>query len=280
MIKFDRVSFRYDGAQPQGSALKDISLEIFDGDFVGIIGASGAGKTTLTYAINGVIPHHYSGEFYGSVTVNGVDTVDSKESLFLMVGSVFQDVDAQMVASMVEDELLFGLENYGIPHDEIETRICEALAAVGIEELRDRSIGSLSGGQKQKVAIAAILALRPSIIVLDEPTGELDPQSSRLIFSTLQSLNRDFGITVVLVEQKIMLQCEFAHKLILMEKGEVLAYDTVERVLGNPGLLENCGINCPRIVTLARDLENNGLYSGAYPKNVDMAKKMLAEVLA
>lgn len=280
MIKFDRVSFRYDGAQPQGSALKDISLEIFDGDFVGIIGASGAGKTTLTYAINGVIPHHYSGEFYGSVTVNGVDTVDSKESLFLMVGSVFQDVDAQMVASMVEDELLFGLENYGIPHDEIETRICEALAAVGIEELRDRSIGSLSGGQKQKVAIAAILALRPSIIVLDEPTGELDPQSSRLIFSTLQSLNRDFGITVVLVEQKIMLQCEFAHKLILMEKGEVLAYDTVERVLGNPGLLENCGINCPRIVTLARDLEKNGLYSGAYPKNVDMAKKMLAEVLA
>ena len=177
MIALKDFSFRY--ASGKANALQNLNLTIDDGDFVGIIGNSGAGKTTFTYAINGIVPHHYRGDFYGAVTVNGLDTVDSKpEQLAVHVGSVFQDVDAQMVASIVEDEILFGLENFGIPHDQIEGRLSEALAQIGISDLRERELDSLSGGQKQKVAVAAILALRPAIIVLDEPTGELDPQSS------------------------------------------------------------------------------------------------------
>ena len=118
MIEFKDFSFRY--AIGRKNALQSLNLTIGDGDFVGIIGNSGAGKSTLTYAVNGIVPHHYSGDFYGSVTVNGLDTVDTApEKIAAHVGSVFQDVDAQMVASMVEDELLFGLENFGVPRDEI-----------------------------------------------------------------------------------------------------------------------------------------------------------------
>lgn len=127
--------------------------------FVGIIGNSGAGKSTLTYAINGVIPHYYTGDFYGEVTVNGYDTVETKpETISTVVGSVFQDIDAQMVASVVEDEILFGLENFGVPKAEIPNRLDEALEKVGIADLRQRAINSLSGGQRQKIDSAAIAA--------------------------------------------------------------------------------------------------------------------------
>ena len=123
----------------------------------------------------------------------------------LLVGEVFQDIDSQMVSSIVEDEILFGMENFGLPHDEIGRRLEDTLSLLGIEDLRRRQISSLSGGQKQKVAIAAILALQPDVILLDEPTGELDPESSVMIFELLKALNRDYGKTVVVVEQKIML---------------------------------------------------------------------------
>jgi energy-coupling factor transport system ATP-binding protein len=181
MISIKNLSFRYKGGER--NALSGINLDIPEGDFLGLIGSSGAGKSTLTYAINGVAPHHYPGDFYGQVLVNGLDTVDAgAETIARQVGSVFQDIDGQMVASVVEDEILFGLENFGVPRNEIEGRLEEALAAAGIPELRLRDISSLSGGQKQKVVIAAITALKPKIIVLDEPTGELDPFSSRKIF--------------------------------------------------------------------------------------------------
>ena len=199
MIELKDFSFRY--ASGKRNALQNLNLTIEDGDFVGIIGNSGAGKSTLTYAINGIVPHHYRGDFYGSVMVNGLDTVDhSPEEIATHVGSVFQDVDAQMVTSMVEDELLFGLENFSVPREEIESRVTEALEQTGIPELRYRDLDTLSGGQKQKVAVAAILALRPRIIVLDEPTGELDPQSSEQIYSLLAQLNRQSGTTIIAVE--------------------------------------------------------------------------------
>ena len=132
MIEMKDFSFRY--ASGKRNALNNLNLTIEDGDFVGIIGNSGAGKTTLTYAINGIVPHHYKGDFYGAVTVNGLDTVDSSpEQIAAHVGSVFQDVDAQMVASMVEDELLFGLENFSVPREEIEGRVAEALEQTAVK---------------------------------------------------------------------------------------------------------------------------------------------------
>ena len=154
--------------------------------------------------MNGIIPHCYPGDFFGSVVVEGNDTCETAlTDISLVVGSVCQDIDSQFVASVVDDEMLYGLENFGVPHDEIEARMVEALEDMGIGDLRDRTIDSLSGGQKQKVAIASILALRPKVLVLDEPTAELDPASSVGVFDLLTRYAREHGTTVVVVEQKI-----------------------------------------------------------------------------
>ena len=170
MIEISQLSFRYrEGADP---ILEGIDLSIPDGAFAGVTGAAGSGKSTLTYAINGIIPHCYPGDFYGSVRVDGVDTCEaSLTDISRLVGSVCQDIDSQMVSSVVEDEVLYGLENFGVPKTEIPARVDEALAAMGIADLRDRSIAELSGGQKQKVAVASVLALKPRVLVLDEPTA-------------------------------------------------------------------------------------------------------------
>ncbi|MDR2607846.1 MAG: ATP-binding cassette domain-containing protein, partial [Treponema sp.] len=196
------------------------------------------------------------------------------------VGSVFQDIDGQMVASVAEDEILFGLENFGVPHKDIPDRLAEALSAAGIENLRDRSLSSLSGGQKQKVAIAAITALRPSIIVLDEPTGELDPASSRRVFESLRKLNREQGITIIIVEQKIMLLCEFAKRLAVMDRGNLVLEGSVAEVLQEGERLEEAGVNIPRVSTLARHLRTRGIYSGPVVSNLDEGEKMIRGILA
>jgi len=278
VIAINNLSFKYKGREH--FALKNINLHIGKGDFVGIIGSSGAGKSTLTYALNGIVPHHYPGDFYGSVTVNGQDSVEARpEQLSGCIGSVFQDIDGQMVASVVEDELLFGLENFGVPRAEIEKRLNEALDTIGIANLRYRSISSLSGGQKQKVALAAIIALRPEVLLLDEPTGELDPQSSLQIFQMLKTLNQDYGMTVIVVEQKIMLLCEFVNRLVVMHAGEILHQGPVRRVLQNSSKLEQIGVNVPRVVTLANELKKKGLYRGELPLNLAEAENMVKEVL-
>ena len=207
MIEISQLTFRYrEGADP---ILKGIDLVIPDGTFVGVTGAAGSGKSTLTYAVNGIIPHCYPGDFYGSVHVDGLDTCEaSLTDISRLVGSVCQDIDSQMVSSVVEDEVLYGLENFGVPKDEIEGRVTEALAAMGIEDLRHRGIAELSGGQKQKVAVASVIALKPRVLVLDEPTAELDPASSVAVFDLLKRYSEENGTTVLVVEQKIALLSE------------------------------------------------------------------------
>lgn len=265
MIEIKELTFKYSGSKK--NALENVSLTIEKGDFVGLIGESGVGKTTLCSCINGLIPHHYTGDFYGSVKIQGTDTFDIEPGkLALKVGSVFQDVDSQLVSFFVEDEILFGLENFGIPKDQIEQRITAALEALEIQELRHREISTLSGGQKQKVAIAAILALEPDILVLDEPTGELDPASSVQIFKLLQKLNKEKGITIVVAEQKIMLLCEYVKKLIVLEKGTLIHYGEIRSTLTHQKEMEEAGINCPRVLTLTSRMAEEGLVPDSYTK--------------
>ncbi|MDR3167151.1 MAG: ATP-binding cassette domain-containing protein [Treponema sp.] len=279
MISIKDLSFRYKGSEKE--ALRGINLDIPGGDFLGIIGSSGAGKSTLTYGINGIVPHHFPGDFYGEIRVNGLDTLDAgTETLARQVGSVFQDIDAQIVSSVTEDEILFGLENFGVPREEIEGRVDESLAAAGILELKKRTISSLSGGQKQKVVIAAITALKPGIILLDEPTGELDPRSSRTIFEYLKKLNEEQGITIVVVEQKIMLLCEFAKRLAVMDRGSLILTGPVKEVLGNADILEAAGVNIPRVTTLGRRFAERDWYAGEGPCNLSQAAEMMRIVLA
>ncbi len=263
MIEIQELTFRYTGSKK--NALENISLSIEKGGFVGIIGESGAGKTSLCNCINGLIPHHYEGDFYGSVKVDGTDTFDiDAGKLALKVGSVFQDIESQITGYFVEDEILFGLENFGIPADQIEQRITDSLETLGIAELRHKEISFLSGGQKQKLVIAAILALEPDVLVLDEPTGELDPASSVQIFTLLKKLNEEKGITIVVAEQKIMLLCEFVKKLIVLEKGTCVHYGEIRSTLTHKKEMEEAGINCPRVLTLTAKMVEENLV----PKNM------------
>ena len=278
MIQIQDFSFTYKNGETP--ALQEIRLEVPDGGFLGIIGPAGAGKTTLARAVAGIIPHHYTGDFYGSVTVNGLDTVDSSiADLSRLVGTVFQDVESQIISPLVEDELLYGLENFGIPREEIPGRIGEALAKVGIAELRERSISSLSGGQRQKVAIASIIALKPQILVLDEPTGELDPRSSRQIFSLLKELNEEQGVTIILIEQKIMLLCEFARQLAVLSEGRIIRHGDTREVLSHADELQALGVNCPRVTTLGKILSEKTGTEQPVCVNLDEAENMVRRLI-
>lgn len=279
MIEFDNFSFQYrEGTEP---VLRNISLSIPDGAFVGITGAAGSGKSTLTYAINGIIPHCYPGDFYGAVSVEGCDTVDtSLTDLSRLVGSVCQDIDSQMVSTVVEDEILYGLENFAVPRDEIPARVDEALEAMDIAELRERTIDSLSGGQKQKVALASVIALHPRVLVLDEPTAELDPASSVAVFELLTRYSREHGTTVIVVEQKIALLSDYADLLVIVDEGQIRFADTPDAVLAHADELLALGVNCPRSTTLMNELGKRGLYAGPTVRNVAQATRALMEVLA
>ncbi|WP_455138069.1 ABC transporter ATP-binding protein [Thermophilibacter sp.] len=258
IIELDDVSFSYGGETSR--ALDHVTLEVRAGEFVGVVGPSGAGKSTLAAVMSGAIPHHFRGSFFGAARVDGRDTCEvSLTDIARVVGSVAQDIDAQMVAPVVEDELLFGLENFGVPHDQIERRLADALATVGIEALRDREIATLSGGQKQKVAIAAILALAPRALVLDEPTAALDPASSKLVFDTLRKLNRENGITVVVIEQKVALLAEFCGRVVVMAEGRVALDGTPREVFSHAAELRHMGVDSPRVARVSNSLAEHGL---------------------
>lgn len=264
IIRIDHVSFSYGEASAR--ALNDVTLSVSPGDFLGIIGPSGAGKTTLASAMSGAIPHHYTGPFFGSVLVDGKDTCAvTLTDISQIVGSVLQDIDTQMVASVVEDEMLFGLENFGVPHSQIEERVIDALETVGIADLRERDIATLSGGQKQKVAIAAILALRPRVLVLDEPTAALDPASSRMVFETLRSINRELGVTVVIIEQKVALLSEYASRIAVMQGGRIALEGTPSEVFSHSAELRSIGVDSPRVTRISNSLAARGLIEAGEP---------------
>ena len=280
VIELRDVSFAYaDGA---ARALDHVSLSIGAGDFVGIIGPSGAGKSTLAAVMSGAIPHHFSGSLYGETLVDGHDTCEvSLTDISRVVGSVLQDIDTQMVASVVEDEMLFGLENFGVPHDQIERRMADALDTVGIADLRDREIATLSGGQKQKVAIAAILALAPRVLVLDEPTAALDPASSRLVFDTLRKVNEVAGVTVVVIEQKVALLCEYCGRVLVMSEGRLALAGEPHEVFRHADELRAMGVDSPRVARMANSLARDGLIPAGEPcLHVDEAKRLVADLVA
>ena len=278
ILDMEQVTFTYGGAARP--ALRDVTLSIEPGAFVGVIGPSGSGKSTLASAMSGAIPHHYRGTLYGATRVAGRDTCDiTLTDIARVVGSVLQDIDTQMVAAEVEDELLFGLENFGVPHDEIEGRIAETLETVGISDLRDREIATLSGGQKQKVAIAAILALRPRVLVLDAPTAALDPASSELVFETLAQANRTLGVTVVVIEQKVALLSRYCQRVLVMDDGAIALDGTPAEVFAHSAELQRIGVDCPRVTRIFNSLARESLVADREPcLNVDEAVQLIGEI--
>lgn len=282
IIEMECVSFSYGTAADGAYALKDIDLSVEEGTFVGLIGPSGAGKSTLASAITGAIPHHYRGRLFGSTLVAGLDTCEaSLTDIAKVAGSVLQDIDAQMVASVVEDELLFGLENFGIDHREIEGRIASALAAVGIADLRHREIATLSGGQKQKVAIAAILAMTPRVIVMDEPTSALDPASARDVFEVLRRAKELTGMTVILIEQTVALLAEYCDRVVVIDQGRIALDGTPTDVFSHGETLRAIGVDTPRTVRISNSLAEAGLAPNDSPAlTLDGAESLVAGILA
>lgn len=282
IIEMECVSFSYGTAADGAYALKDIDLSVEEGTFVGLIGPSGAGKSTLASAITGAIPHHYRGRLFGSTLVAGLDTCEaSLTDIAKVAGSVLQDIDAQMVASVVEDELLFGLENFGIDHREIEGRIASALDAVGIADLRHREIATLSGGQKQKVAIAAILAMTPRVIVMDEPTSALDPASARDVFEVLRRAKELTGMTVILIEQTVALLAEYCDRVVVIDQGRIALDGTPTDVFSHGETLRAIGVDTPRTVRISNSLAEAGLAPNDSPAlTLDGAESLVAGILA
>ena len=279
IIDMRDVSFAY--GEQADLTLANINLAIDEGSFVGIIGPSGAGKSTLASILSGAIPHHYSGSLYGETRVAGLDTCEvTLTDIARVVGSVLQDIDAQMVASVVEDEMLFGLENFGVPHDQIEERVTAALDAVGITDLRDREIATLSGGQKQKVAIAAILALAPRVLVLDEPTAALDPASSRAVFEILREAQRLTGVTVIIIEQMVALLAEYCERIIVLDRGQIALDGAPHEVFAHASELRAIGVDSPRTARVSNSLSDLGLVKATLPAlSIDEAEELVCSAL-
>ncbi len=278
MIKIENFTFYYSDAEKP--ALKDINLKIQDGEFVLVTGPSGGGKSSICRCLNGLIPHFYGGKVAGRVEVQGLDTMKhSTKELATKVGMIFQDPENQLVAMDVEREIAFGLENLAFPRDLIAKRMEESLDTLGISDLRHRQIHELSGGEKQKVAIASVLALHPEILMLDEPTSELDPKSAEEVLSIVQRLNDELGITVILIEHRLDRVIQHVDRLIVLDRGRVVADGSTRDVLdkGYQELAE-IGVGMPPIIKLAHELENRGINVNGVPLTVKEGRIMLNRV--
>lgn len=227
---FSDVSFAYPGSD--SSVLRHLDWRVEDGAFVVVAGESGAGKSSLLRCLNGLVPHFSGGRFGGSVTVHGIDTrAGGPQTLSSTVGFVFQDPDAQCVAAIVEDELAFGMEQLGVPRLTMRKRVEEVLDLLGIAELRAREMETLSGGERQRVAIAAALTMQPRMLVLDEPTSQLDPWGAERVITALERLNQDLGLTVVVSEHRLERVLAPADRLTAIARSGQLIEGTPHDVL-------------------------------------------------
>ena len=257
LIEAKNLTFTYAGREKP--SIEDVNLSIDKGEFVILTGPSGCGKTTLCRCFNGLIPHFYNGELKGEVTVAGLK-VDEHPTYELAchVGMVFQNPENQLFALSVEKDVAFGLENLGLPREEIRRRVDWAMKMAGIYELRERAPYELSGGQQQRVAIASILAMQSEVMVLDEPTSFLDPLGAKQIFDVIYRLNQELGITIILVEHRLDLAASYATRVIVMNNGRIVLDGSPREVLSSEEA-KLLGIGIPKATRLYQILKNDGV---------------------
>ena len=261
LIEVEGLSYKYPKAKDW--ALRSVDLSVDRGEFVVLTGPTGCGKTTLCRCLNGLIPHFYGGEMRGEVRVAGLSVRENPISTMARhVGMIFQNPDNQIFALTVEKDVAFGLENLGLPREEIRRRVDWALRITGIEAIRNRGTHELSGGQKQRLAIASVLAMKPEVVVLDEPTAYLDPKGAEEIMAVVDGLRREFGMTIILVEHRMDIAARYADRVVVMEGGRVVLDGEPAEVLSSQEAVR-LGVDVPKVVRLHRRLSELGVDLGA-----------------
>lgn len=257
IVEVRDLTYKYPTSSDQ--VLRGVSLRVKKGEFCSIIGPNGAGKTTLCNAIRGLVPHFYKGDMQGEVLINGQSTMDvSLADLALSVGFVFQNPFTQIsgIAKTVFGELAFGLENLGVEPDEIRRRVSRMLEVAKLQDLAERSPFEISGGQQQRVALASIIIMEPEILVIDEPTSQLDPQSTEEIFEIIQLMKMQ-GKTIILVEHKIYLVAQYSDHVVLIEDGSIVMDGSTDEILSDPAVLQH-GTSLPQFALLGIEMRKRG----------------------
>lgn len=277
LIKFDNVSFSYETEDENGNpktekVLENFNFSIEEGSFVAILGHNGSGKSTVAKLTNGIL---FADE--GTVTVDSILARDDDTiyDIRKTVGMVFQNPDNQIVSSIVEEDVAFGVENIGIPSDECRKRVDEALKTVGMYEYRLRTPSKLSGGQKQRVAVAGIIAMKPKCIVLDEPTAMLDPSGRKEVIDTVMKLNREEGITIVLITH-YMDEAVKADRVVVMDDGKIKLDGTPEQVFSDTNKIKSLSLEVPQSTELVSRL---GISSAKTVLNFDQCADLLYKYL-
>ncbi len=276
MLAAEHLSFKY--LQATSHALQNVSCKFAGGSITALVGANGAGKSTLCYALAGFIPHFFKGEMQGSVRVNDAETKQTPlAELVTQVGMVFQNPFNQISGSKltVSEEIAFGLENLGVPRDEMETRIARALDLFGLEHAAHQSPFALSGGQQQRLALASIFVMEPPVMLLDEPTSQLDPEGTREVMEAIQKLAAQ-GRTIVLVEHKLEWVARLAARVLVLDKGVLVADGEPREILQNAN---TWGLNETRYARAARLARERGLVESAalLPQTLEQAKEWFGE---
>ncbi len=280
IVVVEDLHFKYPTGQDE--SLQGISFSVKTGEFIGITGPSGAGKTTLALCLRGLIPHAVAGQMTGNVTVGGLDTrATSPAMLGEKVSLVFQDPEAQIIGLTVAEDLAFGPENYEWPAERILAEIPNLLKLVRLDGLENRETFSLSGGQKQRVALASALMMAPELIILDEPTSELDPIGKEEVFDAVKRLRDEHNTTIIMIEHAVEQLAEFADRILMMHKGKLVAQGAPRELFRNVELFHSTGgERLPQVAELLFGLEQDGLLpAGAFTPYADEAVQVVARLL-
>ncbi len=277
-IEIRNLTYKYQNAE--APVLQNLNLTIEKGEFALVFGPSGCGKTTLCRCLNGLIPHFYGGELEGEIFVDGLNVRETPPAkLASHVGLIFQNPENQLFSFNVERDVAFGLENLGVPPEEIRKRVDWSLELVGISDLKDRAPWELSGGQQQKAAIACVLAMQPSILVFDEPTSFLDPLTARGIFDVIARLRRELNLTVIVVEHRLEALAAHASRLILMDRGKIVLNGEPRKILAEAAERLSLKVGVPSIVLLHRRLSKLGILKDLTPLTTSEMAAQLRGVL-
>jgi energy-coupling factor transporter ATPase len=272
VIEVKNLTFTYAGSNKP--AIENINFSIDQGEFIVITGPSGCGKTTLVRCFNSLIPSFYRGEISGKISVLNINASKSNTStLAKKVGFVFQNPENQLFSLSVERDVAFGPENLGLKRDETRRRVDWAMNIVGIEDLRETAPYELSGGQQQRAAIACVLAMKPEIIVLDEPTSFLDPLSSYQILEAIADLRDELGITIILIEHRLDLVSKYADKIIIMDEGQIVLEGPPSSVYSEEVKL--LGVGIPKVSMLFNLLRKDGYDLGETPVTIEEASQKI-----